>query len=110
MRRGWLEDLMKGTLQRSVSLSMALCLLLLSGVIYAQTVPHTLHHAKHQAATHSTALCSWLCAAGQVLDGAPAILQAGLGPITTQWVNPRVEPISIESPTIPVRGPPVLSV
>ena len=30
---------------------------------------HGVHHGHHNAATHSTAVCAWMCAAGQVLQG-----------------------------------------
>ena len=95
--------------RQSVAVSLAICLLLLSGAIYAQTVPHTLHHAQHKAGTHSTALCTWLCAAGQVLDGTTMVLQTGEGPVTTYWARPSSDPISISHPTTSVRGPPSLS-
>lgn len=101
---------MKGTLQRSVSLSVAVCLLLLGGLIYVQTVPHSLHHNHHQAATHSTALCSWLCAAGQGLDGGPVILQADSTPLVIDSHAVADEPISIDRSLVLLRGPPLLSV
>lgn len=36
--------------------------------MYPQTVAHAAHHAHHKAATHSTALCTWMCAAGQAQE------------------------------------------
>jgi len=95
--------------QRSVAVGLALCLLLVSGLIYAQTVPHTFHHARHQAATHATVLCTWLCAAGQVLDGTPVVVQADLGPVSDQQQPLVSKPLSVELPTTPARGPPSLS-
>jgi hypothetical protein len=53
---------------RILALGLALCLLTLSGVMYPQTVAHAAHHAHHKAATHSTALCTWMCAAGQAQE------------------------------------------
>ena len=100
---------MKRNLQRSVSLSLALCLLLLSGLIYIQTVPHTFHHSHHQAATHSTALCSWLCAAGQVLDGAPVFIQTTSAPLSVMGLAVAAEPVSADRPFILYRGPPLRS-
>ncbi len=97
------------SVQRSVAVGLTVCLLFLSGAIYAQTVPHTLHHAQHKAATHSTALCTWLCAAGQVLDGMPVIVQTGEGPIATYWARPGAAPVSLSLPATSVRGPPSLS-
>ena len=50
------------------ALSLVACFLFVSGVLSSQAVAHTVHHAAHKAATHSSPLCSWLCAAGQVLQ------------------------------------------
>jgi hypothetical protein len=97
---------MSRSLQRCVAISLAFCLLLLSGLIYAQTVPHTFHHARHQATTHATVLCSWLCAAGQVLDGTPVVVQAGVGPVSSQQTPLVSEPLGADLPTTPARGPP----
>ena len=42
-------------------------LLLLGGVLSAQSVGHASQHTHHHSsATHATTLCSWYCAAGQV--------------------------------------------
>lgn len=96
--------------RRSVALSLALCLLLMSGLFYAQAVPHTFHHAHHQAATHSTALCSWLCAAGQVLDGASVFIQTTSAPLGFMGRVIAAVPGSADRPFIPYRGPPAFSV
>jgi hypothetical protein len=96
--------------RQSVAISLAICLLLLSGAIYAQTVLHSLHHNHHQAATHSTALCSWLCAAGQGLDGGPVILQADSTPLVIDSHAVADESISIDRSLVLLRGPPLLSV
>ncbi len=43
-------------------------LALVNGVMAAPSVAHADHHAAHQAGAHSTGLCAWLCAAGQMVD------------------------------------------
>ncbi len=55
---------------------LALWLVALSGIVYPQLTAHMAQHAHHSAATHATALCSWLCIAadaveGEVVDVAP---------------------------------------
>src|SRR2546430_11823498 len=70
------------TLQRATAVGLTVCLLFLSGLIYPQTVAHAAHHAHHKAATHATALCSWMCAAGQVLEGVSFGFLAHLDPVT----------------------------
>ncbi len=48
---------------------LVLAVLVASGFASAHSITHESHHANHQKATHGTVLCSWLCAAGQALDG-----------------------------------------
>ena len=72
---------MDRTLQRSLSVALTVCLLLLSGLMYPLTVPHAAHHAHHNAATHATVLCTWMCAAGQGLEGVAFSVQSPLGPV-----------------------------
>lgn len=77
---------MNGNFQRSVGLSLTICLLLLNGVVYVQTVEHAAHHAHHQAATHASVLCSWMCAAGQGVEGVTFGLQIALCPVAVAGV------------------------
>jgi hypothetical protein len=71
---------MPNTLQKGLASILVVCLLVLAGLVYPQVVPHETHHAHHRAADHGTALCAWLCAAGQALEGTQAILQSRLAP------------------------------
>jgi len=64
-----------------VSILVVLCILSVGGLAQAQSVEHAGHHAHHQAATHGTVLCSWMCAAGIVLDSTTVSFQAELSPI-----------------------------
>jgi hypothetical protein len=48
----------------------ALWLVALSGIVYPQLAAHMGQHAHHKAATHATALCSWLCISADVVEGA----------------------------------------
>ncbi len=58
--------IMQHRITRVFVVGLVALLLGLSALTYPVTVPHELHHAHHQSATHSTPLCSWLCEAGQV--------------------------------------------
>ncbi len=40
----------------------------MSGALSAQAAQHSTHHAHHKAATHASSICSWMCAAGQVIQ------------------------------------------
>jgi len=94
-------------LQRFFACALVLCLLVIGGVASAQTFSHESQHSHHQKATHSTVLCSWMCAAGQVLDlsAAPSMADSALVAL--------VEPFEPQTPSlpsllsIPSRGPPV---
>lgn len=64
--------IMHHPISRGLVFGLVALLLGLSALTYPVTVPHELHHAHHQSATHSNPLCSWLCEAGQVAgDTAP---------------------------------------
>jgi hypothetical protein len=47
----------------------ALWLVALSGIVYPQITAHMGQHEHHNAATHATALCSWLCIAADAVEG-----------------------------------------
>jgi hypothetical protein len=49
-------------------LSLVACLLVVPALASPAMVAHEAQHAHHKAATHSSALCSWLCGAGQGFD------------------------------------------
>ena len=57
-----------GFIQRSLACLLVVSLLVIGGFASAQSLTHESQHAHHQKATHGTVLCSWMCAAGQVLD------------------------------------------
>lgn len=63
--------------RRVLAVGVILCVLVVSGFAAAQSITHDAQHAHHQKATHGTVLCSWMCAAGQVLDAtaAPALIE-----------------------------------
>jgi len=101
---------MNRALQRTVAVGLTVCLLLLSGLIYPQTVAHASHHTHHKAATHASALCSWMCAAGQVLEGVAFGLPAQTGPVSFVGVSASDEPSEAVLPSYSTRGPPVFSI
>ena len=92
-----------------VSILLVLCVLSVGGLAQAQSVEHAGHHAQHQAATHGTVLCSWMCAAGTVLDTAVVTFQAELSPIALITL-PQSTQLSIEvCQTFSSRAPPSFS-
>jgi hypothetical protein len=92
-----------------LSILLVLCLLSVGGLAQAQSVEHARHHAQHQAATHGTLLCSWMCAAGTVIDTTVVTFQAELSPIALVTLIHSVQP-SVEACRIsPSRAPPSFS-
>ena len=96
--------------RRILAWGLVACLLLLSGLVYAQTVEHSVHHAHHQAATHASVLCSWMCAAGQGLEGLAVVIQAYLGLLALAILVPWYKPFSLLLDFSPTRGPPYFSI
>jgi hypothetical protein len=95
---------------KSVAVGVAVCLLLLGGLAYPQTVAHAGHHAHHTATTHASVLCSWMCAAGQVFEGAAVVLHSDRSPVAAVSSIVVQEPASVVRSTVSSRGPPSLSV
>ena len=91
---------------KPIALGLAFCLILVGGVVSAQMVGHAAHHAHHKAGTHGTAVCAWMCAAGQVINSQTTPLLVSLGPTVL------VPALAIEAPATPTsfslasRGPP----
>jgi len=86
--------------------ALAGCLLLAAGALYPLTVPHAAHHGHHSASTHASALCAWLCAAGQAVEAQAASLDAAVLLIAASWQSP-IDLTPASSPeTAPARGPP----
>jgi hypothetical protein len=54
--------------REALAVVLILCILVVGGLASAQSIIHESHHAHHQKSTHSTVLCSWMCAAGQTHD------------------------------------------
>jgi hypothetical protein len=96
---------MNRTTLKFVSVLVVLCVLSIGGLAQAQSVEHAGHHAHHQAATHGTVLCSWMCAAGTVLDSAVVSFQAEFSPIalvtTPHFAQPSIDTCQISSSRAP---------
>jgi hypothetical protein len=96
---------MNHTALKYVSIFLVLCVLSVGGLAQAQSVEHAGHHAQHQAATHGTLLCSWMCAAGTLLDSAAVSFQAELSPIalvtTPHFAQPSIDACQISSSRAP---------
>jgi len=90
-----------------IAFGLAVCLLVVTGSASAQAVPHAAHHAHHKAATHGTAFCAWMCAAGQVLSAGGIHLDTDFGPVMRAGTAPCPEPAVVSLPSFTIRGPPL---
>ncbi len=93
-------------MKRLFAVLLVLCLLAVGSFASAQSISHESHHAHHQKSTHSTVLCAWMCAAGQVLDTVttPALIE--LAPVSLVELPARPEFSSSLSFVLTSRGPP----
>jgi hypothetical protein len=95
--------------KRALAVLLVLYILVVGGLAQAQSVEHAGHHAHHQAATHGTVLCSWMCAAGVAVDSAVVTFQAELSPIALITLPNSAQPsIELCQPS-PSRAPPSFS-
>jgi len=95
--------------RKFLSISLVLCILSVGGMAQAQAAEHAGHHAQHQAATHGTLLCSWMCAAGTVVDSAIIRIQAERSPVAILPLPVSTNSCSEPLLTFSSRGPPTSS-
>lgn len=93
-------------LKQSLAVLLVLCLLAVGGLASAQSISHESHHAHHHKATHGTVLCTWMCAAGQVLDTLPSPALTEQSPVAfaDEFVAQLISFFSVH--VVPSRGPP----
>jgi hypothetical protein len=97
---------MDSSIRKFLSISLIICVLAVGGLAQAQSAEHAGHHAQHQAATHGTLLCSWMCAAGTVLDSDVVVIQAERNPIALLSFSHPTDVISEPSRISSSRAPP----
>src|ERR1043165_10030230 len=100
---------MNRTVLKFVSILLVLCVISVGGLSQAQMVEHAGHHAHHQAATHGTVLCSWMCAAGTVFNTAVVPFQIELSPIALITFPSSAQPSIEICQTSASRAPPSFS-
>ncbi len=101
---------MDNAFRKFLSISLILCVLAVGGLAQAQAAEHAGHHAQHQAATHGTLLCSWMCAAGTVLDSDVVLIQAERSPVAVIPTPHSSDLISEPSRISSGRAPPAFSI
>lgn len=101
---------MKSVIRRLLVSLLVVCILVVGGLASAQSISHESHHNQHhQKATHSTSLCTWMCAAGNVLDGlsAPYLIELSPAAVLDYPVLQCAARATLDS--VPSRGPPFSS-
>lgn len=90
-------------------LPLVACLFLVPALASPAMVAHGARHAHHNAATHSSALCSWLCGAGQGFELTGSVYVptiAFLATLDIESANQTYDAVSV----LPLsRGPPAIS-
>lgn len=92
-----------------LSIVFVLCVLSVGGLAQAQSVGHAEHHAHHQAADHGTVLCSWMCAAGAMLDNTIVPVQVERVPVAFVRISHSASISTELCRTSPGRAPPSFS-
>jgi hypothetical protein len=90
-------------------LPLVACLLLVPVLASPAMVTHETQHAHHKAATHSSALCSWFCGAGQGFDLTGSVFVPTIAFLTTIDIESADQTDDIASVFSPSRGPPASS-
>ncbi|MBH0179841.1 MAG: hypothetical protein HP491_18765 [Nitrospira sp.] len=90
--------------------ALLVCLVLMNGLMAVPSVTHAEHHGTHHdAGTHASGICAWLCAAGQEVEASSVNLTSVLqlvGLSGDVFADPTV---LLFSSDLFARGPPVLS-
>ncbi len=99
-------DVMTRLSRTALVFGVLACFLVMSGMVSSHAAAHSLHHVHHNAATHSTILCSLMCAAGQVVSVAEPVFDAPLTVLHAIEAS-IVHPVTLTVPTLHFsRGPP----
>ena len=89
--------------------AVLLCLVLVNGYMAVPSVAHAEHHSTHQAGTHASGICAWLCAAGQGIESFSVGFESVLH-VVGRTVYLRADRLAVPYLAwFPPRGPPLLS-
>jgi hypothetical protein len=86
--------------------ALLFCIVLVNGFMAAPSVGHAEHHADHQAGTHSSGLCAWLCAGGVGIEASVVHFVSGLQVL--EWITIPSYDVAFSAVSLPYffRGPP----
>lgn len=89
-------------------LPLVACLLLVPALASPAMVAHEARHAHHNAAMHSSALCSWLCGAGQGFELADSVFVPTITFLATLDIKSADQADNVVSAFSLSRGPPAI--
>ncbi|GIW54822.1 MAG: hypothetical protein KatS3mg082_1226 [Nitrospiraceae bacterium] len=102
---------MKRSLLGSTTWVLVVTVVTVLAATTGSVVAHDFQHAAHHAAgLHSTGICAWMCAAGQVFGEIPFVLHVDVGPLTFGSLPFFREPSETASQAPASRGPPVFPI
>ncbi len=91
---------------KAVAIGLVTCCLSVSAILFRHVAEHQLHHAHHGATTHSTPLCAWVCASGEVHQGfSPPVTDDPSLVEVADFPLPSRTPVLLTSDS-PARAPP----
>jgi hypothetical protein len=95
------------TYRKSLAVALSLMLILIMGTMHRSYASHLTQHTHHHTpATHSTGVCSWMCAAAQTISGDAPIISHSFQLIALmEWTLPEFPPL-IACLFLPTRAPP----
>lgn len=95
------------TYRKSLAVALTLMLILIMGTMHRSYASHLAQHTHHHTpATHSTGVCSWMCAAAQTISGDAHVISPSFQLLALmEWTFPESPPL-IASTFLPTRAPP----
>lgn len=92
--------------QKTLAVFLILILGLVIGTMHQNYASHLVQHTHHSPVTHSTGICSWMCAAAQTISGDAQVMSHHFQPVAfIEWALPELTP-HISSLFLPTRAPP----
>ncbi len=85
-------------------------MLVIAALMYPVTMPHLMHHAHHEAAMHGTAVCSWICSAGQSTDVSIGLIEIAMQHVSNVEPAPVLAPDAVPVASFSSRAPPFFSI
>lgn len=95
--------------QRRLAVGLALTILVITALMYPVTMPHLMHHVHHEAAMHGTAVCSWLCSAGQAAGITIGLVEVAMQQVSRVEAAPALVLDPAPADSFSSRAPPIVS-